>query len=79
VQATRPGGARRRDGATAWALGHDVEQPERWLEAFRLPDWMELNRGVARMNLFDAVASQAARSFHRGERPPDGRVMVIEG
>jgi hypothetical protein len=42
--------ARRRGGATAWVLGRDVEQPEHWLEAFRLPDWMELNRGVARVS-----------------------------
>jgi MFS family permease len=70
--------ARRRDGATAWVLGRDVEQPERWLEAFRLPDWMELSRGVARVNLVDAAATQAARSFHCSERPPEVRVMIIE-
>jgi hypothetical protein len=70
--------ARRRDGATAWVLGRDIEQPERWLEAFRLPDWLELHRGVARVNLVDAAATQAARAFHRGERPPEARVMMIE-
>lgn len=70
--------ARRRDGATAWMLGRDVEQPERWLEAFRLPDWLELHRGVGRVNLIDATATQAARAFHRRERPPEVCVMLIE-
>lgn len=70
--------ARRRDGATAWMLGRDVEQPERWLEAFRLPDWLELHRGIARVNLVDAAATQVARAFHHGDRPPQICVMIIE-
>jgi MFS family permease len=70
--------ARRRDGATAWTLGRDVELPGCWLETFRIPDWWELHRGIARMNLVDGAATRAARGFHRGERPPDVRVMVIE-
>jgi hypothetical protein len=70
--------ARRRNGATSWVLGRDVGQPERWLEAFRLPDWLELHRGIARVNLTDAAAAQAARAFHNGERPPDVAIMVIE-
>ena len=70
--------ARRRDGATAWTLGRDIERPGRWLEAFRIPDWWELHRGIARMNLTDGEATRTARTFHRDEQPPDVSVMVIE-
>jgi len=70
--------SRRRNGATAWLLGRDVEEPERWLECFRLPDWLELQRGIARVNLMDATATQAARAFHRGKRPPQVSVLAIE-
>jgi hypothetical protein len=70
--------ARRRDGATAWTLGRDIERPGRWLEAFRIPDWWELHRGIARINLTDGEATRTARAFHREEQPPDVNVMVIE-
>ena len=70
--------ARRRDGATAWTLGRDIERPGRWLEAFRIPDWWELHRGIARMNFADGAATQSVREFHHGKRPPDVSVMVIE-
>ncbi|MCC7282597.1 MAG: MFS transporter [Acetobacteraceae bacterium] len=70
--------ARRRDGATRWLLSRDIEQPEYWVEAFRLPDWHETLRAVARMNLVDAEAIAAARKFHRGERPPELRVLIAE-
>ena len=70
--------SRRRNGATAWLLVRDVGEPERWLECFRLPDWLELQRGIARVNLMDATATQAARAFHRGKRPPQVSVLAIE-
>src|SRR3954447_4697619 len=70
--------SRRRNGATAWLLGRDVGEPERWLECFRLRDWLELQRGVSRVNLMDATATQAARALHRGEQPPEISVLAIE-
>jgi MFS family permease len=70
--------SRRRNGATAWLLGRDVGEPERWIECFRLPDWLELQRGIARVNLMDATSTQAARAFHRGKRPPQVTVLAIE-
>ena len=70
--------SRRRNGATAWLLGRDVGEPERWIECFRLPDWLELQRGIARVNLMDATATQAARAFHRGKRPPQVTVLAVD-
>ncbi|WP_207540405.1 MFS transporter [Sabulicella rubraurantiaca] len=70
--------ARRRDGAVAWMLARDVERPEAWVEAFRLPDWHELRRGVARLNLTDSMAVEKAKSFHRGAGPPEVRVLLAE-
>jgi MFS family permease len=71
--------ARRRDGAIEWMLARDVEHPEQWVEAFRLPDWHELRRGVLRVNLLDDEASQAARALHRGGALPRIRVLVTDG
>jgi hypothetical protein len=70
--------SRRRNGATAWLLGRDVGEPERWIECFRLPDWLELQRGIARVNFLDATVTQAARAFHRGKRPPQVTVLAVE-
>jgi Transmembrane secretion effector len=52
--------------------------PESWVETFRVPDWHELRRGVARVNLADGAATERARSFHRGTEPPEVRVLVAE-
>jgi MFS family permease len=70
--------ARRRDGAVGWDLSRDVEQPECWVESFRLADWHELQRGMARLNRVDAAASAAARAYHRGAAPPAVRVLVTQ-
>jgi MFS family permease len=70
--------ARRRDGAFGWELTRDIERPECWVEAFRVADWDELQRGMARLNLVDADASAAARAYHRGAAPPAVRVMATQ-
>ena len=69
--------ARRRDGAVAWLLTRDIERPSRWVEAFRMPDWHELLRAVARRNVQDEAAAQTARALHRGDSP-ELHVLVIE-
>jgi predicted MFS family arabinose efflux permease len=70
--------ARRRDGAFGWELTRDIQHPECWVEAFRVADWDELQRGMARLNLVDADASAAARAYHRGAAPPAVRVLVSQ-
>ncbi|WP_237213676.1 MFS transporter [Falsiroseomonas oryziterrae] len=70
--------ARRRDGAVAWMLTRDIERLDHWIEAFRLPDWHELRRGAARINLTDDAASARASAFHRGAAPPELRVLVAD-
>ncbi|WP_270934595.1 MFS transporter [Falsiroseomonas oryzae] len=70
--------ARRRDGAVAWMLTRDVERPQLWIETFRLPDWHELRRGAARVNLADDTASARARAFHKGDSPPELRVLIAD-
>ena len=70
--------ARRRDGAVAWLLARDVERPGTWVEAFRLPDWHELRRGIARFNLTDSTVVEKVRSFHRSAYPPEVRVLLAE-
>ncbi len=68
--------ARRRDGAVAWRLARDISRADHWIETFRLPDWHELRRGLARINLLDDEASRAAAQFHRGDAPPTIRIYL---
>lgn len=68
--------SRHRDGATDWTLVRDIERPEVWVEAFRLPDWSELRRATMRFNAQDDAIMQAALAFHRGESPPEARIFL---
>jgi MFS family permease len=68
--------ARLRDGAVAWMLARNVEHADQWVETFRLPDWHELRRGMARVNLVDDEAARAVRVFHRDQSPPQARILL---
>jgi len=61
---------RLRDGARRWRLYHDAQQPERYLELFRLDSWGEHLRQRERVTVTDWEVNTQARAFHRGEGPP---------
>jgi MFS family permease len=69
--------SRRRTGATRWELYRDGEQPDRFVELFRVPSWEEhLRQHEGRLTAIDQQIEQAALAFSdppaRGEHllPP---------
>lgn len=61
---------RRRDGAYAWGLFEDIEQPGRYLEYFLVSSWLEHLRQHERVTHADQDIQQQARAFHVGDGPP---------
>lgn len=61
---------RRRDGAYAWGVSQDSNDPERVLEWFFVESWAEHQRQHRRVSRADADVQEAARAFHRGAEPP---------
>ncbi len=61
---------RRRDGAYAWGLFEDVEQPGRYLEYFLVSSWLEHLRQHERVTHADQDMQERARVFHVGDEPP---------
>lgn len=69
--AIRPlGRIRRRDGAYAWGVMFDVEQPDAVTEWFLVSSWEEHLRQHARVSHADRAAQDAVRALHQGETAP---------
>ncbi|HRO12369.1 MFS transporter [Amaricoccus sp.] len=61
---------RRRDGARAWTLARDLEDPRIWVESYQTPTWVEYVRHNMRRTKADAGPSDRLRELHRGNGPP---------
>ncbi len=61
---------RERDGAYAWGVAEDAEQPETILEWFFVESWAEHLRQHRRVSRADAELQAQANRLHRGDRPP---------
>jgi MFS family permease len=70
------GRIRRRDGAFRWNLYADLERPGLYLETFVVDSWSEHLRQHDRLTVADLELTRLARSFHRGERPPEVRHLL---
>jgi MFS family permease len=58
------GRSRRRTGATRWELYRDGEQPDRFLEVFRVPSWEEhMRQHEGRLTVVDKKIEEHAQSF----------------
>lgn len=68
---------RKRNGATRWRLWHDVSQPQRWIEAFELPSWIDHLRLYDRATMADRRVLARARTFHIGEEPPKAMRLIL--
>ena len=56
--------SRRRTGATRWELYRDGENPERFVETFRVPSWEEhLRQHEGRLTATDRAVEEAALAF----------------
>ena len=64
--------ARRRDGAYAWGIYQDVEDPSRFIEEFLVESWSEHVRQHSRVTNSDREQEALARAFHVG---PDGPIV----
>ena len=61
---------RRRDGARAWTLARDLEDPRVWVESYQTPTWLEYVRHNLRRTKADADSGDRLRELHRGPDKP---------
>lgn len=66
----------RRDGASAWGLAEDVEQPELLIEWFVVDSWAEHLRQHQRSVVGDAALREAVQRAHQGPEPPRVRHLL---
>jgi MFS family permease len=67
---------RRRDGGRRWSLMQDMEEPERWLERFHSPSWIDHLRHYHRFTVADEEIERRVLAFHRGPAPPKIRHLL---
>lgn len=64
------GVTRRRDGAYAWGVFQDSENPGRIVEYFIVESWVQHMRQHHRVSRADEALQAAVRAFHLGPAPP---------
>lgn len=69
-------GQRRRDGAYAWGLFEDNEQPGRYLEYFLVSSWLEHLRQHERVTHTDKDVQERAQHYHLGSTAPKVRHLI---
>jgi MFS family permease len=65
-----------RDGAKAWALMRDLENPDRWTETYHTPTWVDYVRHNSRRTNADAENLRRLRELHQGGARPDVYRMI---
>lgn len=65
-----------RDGAKAWALMRDLENPHIWTETYHTPTWVDYVRHNHRRTKADALNFDQIRALHRGDGPPKVHRMI---
>ncbi|MCD2174817.1 MFS transporter [Rhizobium sp. C4] len=65
-----------RDGAQAWALMRDLENPHIWTETYHTPTWVDYVRHNHRRTKADALNFDQIRALHRGASPPKVHRMI---
>ncbi len=61
---------RQRDGAHGWTLLHDMDQPERWIERYHSPTWLEHQRRRLRLTRADQAIEERVYRLNRGSALP---------
>ena len=64
---------RLRDGARRWRLYHDMENPERFVELFRLDSWNDHLLQTERLTVDDLRVRAAVFALHKGPEKPKAR------
>lgn len=65
-----------RDGAQAWALMRDLQDPKKWTETYHTPTWVDYVRHNTRRTKADADNYERLRALHQGEGPPRVHRMI---
>jgi MFS family permease len=65
-----------RDGAQAWALMRDLQNPRRWTETYHTPTWVDYVRHNIRRTKADAENLEHLRKLHQGDGLPDVHRMI---
>jgi hypothetical protein len=66
-----------RDGARAWTLQRDLEDPELWLESYQTPTWIDYVRHNTRRTQADLASFDRIRALHKGPAAPRVRRRII--
>ncbi len=66
--ANEVGRIRRRDGARAWSICQDIDQPELWVERFESPTWLDYLRRQSRPTKADHLVRERLASLIASER-----------
>ncbi|MEH6696008.1 MAG: MFS transporter [Hyphomonas sp.] len=66
----------RRDGAFRWTLSRDLNDPEKWVERYRVPTWIDYVRNTQRRTKADADVGDAIRRLMKdGQKPVVSRMI----
>lgn len=68
--------SRQRNGAYGWSIARDIADPERWIERFHCPTWMDYLRQRSRTTVIERALYDRAGSFHIGDEPIIVRRML---
>lgn len=63
------GPIRSRSGGYGWSVARDVSDPERWLESYSCPTWLDYLRQRTRMTQAERDLADRIRAFHAAEAP----------
>jgi MFS family permease len=70
------GRIRRRDGARAWSICQDIDEPERWIERFENPTWIDYLRWRTRPTESDQVVRARLAGLVVGQQSRVRRLVV---
>lgn len=65
----RLGAIRSRTGGYDWAVARDVARPERWVESYSCPTWMDYLRQRTRLTEAEREITAQVRAFQDPDRP----------
>ena len=65
----RLGAIRSRTGGYGWAVARDVARPERWVESYSCPTWMDYLRQRTRLTEAERELTAQVRAFQDPDRP----------
>jgi hypothetical protein len=65
-----------RVGARHWSLTRDVQEPSRWIEAYRTPTWTDYLRLNHRLTAADKQLDEELLRLHVGSNPPKISILI---